>query len=139
MAKSAQQIAQKWANGMGAASATIKAGVEAVTQNPAEAAIRQIPNYLAGVQRAVSDGRVEAGLRKVSLRDWQDSMVNKGLSRVGPGAQAAKVDFEQFMGEFLPHVESGQRMLTNMPRGDLQTNIGRMVAMVEHNSKFKRK
>jgi hypothetical protein len=139
MAKSAQMIAQKWANGMGSASAQIKAGVESVTTNPAEAAIRQIPQYLAGVQRAVADGKVEAGLRRTTLRGWQDAMIQKGLSRVGPGAQAAKGDFEQFMGEFLPHLEAGERMLQNMPRGDLQTNVARAVAMIEHNAKFKRK
>jgi len=137
--KSAQMVAQKWANGMGSASQTIKAGVEAVSVNPAEAAIRQKDQYLAGVQRAVADGRYEAGLRRTTLQGWQDSMIKKGLARVGPGAQEAKQDFEQFMGQFLPHVEAGQRKLQSMPRGDLQTNIGRMIAMVEHNAQFQRK
>lgn len=137
--KSAQMIAQKWATGMGNAGAAIKAGVEGVTVNPAESAIRQKDAYVNGVMRAVNDGKWENGLRRTTLQGWQESMLKKGLNRIGPGANEAKQDFEQFMTQFLPHVEAGQRMLQNTPRGDLQTNIGRAVAMIEHNAKFQRK
>jgi len=139
MAKSPSQIANRWASGISSATQTMTDGVNAVTVNPMEKAIRQIPAYLAGVQRAVADGTLQRGLQSVSLSDWKESMLKKAIPRVASGAMAAKPKFESFMSEFLPHIESGQRMLESMPRGDMQTNIQRAVAMMEHNAKFKRR
>ena len=55
------------------------------------------------------------------------------------GAVEGKGKMADFLTDFLPHVEAGQRMLESMPRGDLQSNIARAVAMMQHNSQFKRR
>lgn len=136
---SPQALAQKWARNIGAATESIKAGVNAVTVSPTEKAARAQDQYLLGVQRAVSDGKYAAGLRRVTLADWQQAMLNKGIPRVASGAMAAQPKMESFLSEFLPHVQAGQRMLESMPRGDIQQNIARAVAMIEHNAKFRRR
>ncbi len=140
MAKqSPQQLAQKWSRNLAASTASIQAGVNAVTVSPTERAARQSEAYLMGVQNAVASGKFQSALRRVTLQEWQSSMLNKGIGRIASGANAAIGKVEGFLAEFLPHVEAGQRMLETMPRGDLQTNIARAVAMIEHNSKFKRR
>lgn len=139
MAKSPADIARKWSRNLASSTESIKQGVNAVTVAPSEKAIRQQDAFLSGVQRSVAEGRWQAGLRRVSLQDWKDAMINKGLTRVAAGASAGTPKMEQFMGEFLPHVEAGQRMLESMPRGDIQTNIARAVSMIEHLAKFRRR
>lgn len=139
MAKSAQYISDKWARNLGAAGEAIKNGVQAVTVAPTEKAASRADAYAAGVARAVADGKYQAGLRRVSLEDWKRAVLQKGLNRVAAGAVEGKGKMADFLTDFLPHVEAGQRMLESMPRGDLQSNIARAVAMMQHNSQFKRR
>lgn len=139
MAKSPQSVAAKWSRNLSAAQQTIAEGVRAVTESPTEKAAREADRYLQGIQRAVAEGKWQDGLRAVGLEDWRQLMLSKGVTRIGQGAQASQSKFEAFMAEFLPHVEAGRRMLANMPRGDLASNIQRMIAMVEHNSRFRKR
>lgn len=137
--KNANAVAKDWAARLGASGTKIKEGVLSVTTAPTEAALRQVDQYVAGVQRAVTDGRYQAGLRSVSLQDWQQDMVTKGLPRIGQGAQAAIPKMESFLTKFLPHVDAGKQKLANMPRGSIDQNIARMVEMVRHNASFRNK
>jgi len=139
MGLSPAEVAKKWSRNLGASTESIKAGVNAVTEAPTLKAARQVDQYLAGVSRAVADGKYLAGLRRVTLEDWRKSMIEKGVQRVAAGASAAIPKMEAFLGEFLPYVEAGQRMLESMPRGDIGQNIARAVAMIEHNSRFRRR
>lgn len=137
MAKDAARIATKWARNLGGATESIKAGVEAVTRSPTEAAAERADAYAQGVLKSVADGRFQAGLRRVTLADWKRAMIEKGVNRVSSGALAAQPKMQAFLVKFLPHVEAGQRMLESMPRGDLQQNIARAIKMMEHNATFR--
>ena len=135
--KNPADVARKWAQRLGSASDSIRQGVNAVQTNPAERAAARQDAYIAGVQRAVSDGRYARGLRRVTLQSWQEAMLNKGLPRISSGATAAVPKMQAFLEKFLPHQEALKTKLASMPRGDLQQNIARMVMAVEHNSQFR--
>jgi hypothetical protein len=138
MARDPKQIASKWARNLQGAQGAIQEGVRSVTESPTEKAARRADAYVQGVQRAAADGKWQEALRSVSLEQWREAMLVKGVGRVGTGAQAAIPKVEAFLSEFLPHVEAGQRKLASMPRGDLSANIARAVAMIEHNAQFRR-
>lgn len=135
--KNASEVARKWASRLGAAGESIRQGVQAVTVNPAERAAARQDAYIAGVQRAVADGRYLRGLRRTTLQGWQDAMVNKGLPRIASGATAAIPKFQAFMEKWIPHEEALKAKLANQPRGDLQQNIARAVMAMEHNAQFR--
>ena len=135
--KNAAEVARKWTRNLSQATESIKQGVQAVTENPAEKAAARADAYAAGVQRAVTEGRYQRGLRKVTLADWQNAMLNKGLQRVAAGAANATPKVTAFMEKFLPHQEQLKAKLRSMPRGDLQTNIARAIAAIEHNAQFR--
>ena len=137
--KTPAQIAQKWARDLAASTETIRTGVEAVTESPTSKAAARSDAYLRGVQQAVADGKGQNGLNRVSLQHWKDDMLTKGLPRIASGASQAEPKFQAFMAEFMPHIEQGLRQLQSMPRGDLNQNIQRMVAMVQHNARFHRR
>lgn len=138
MAKTPADIAKKWANNIGAATESIRSGVQAVTTSPTQLAANAQDRYVAGVQRAVSSGKWQAGLQRVSLQDWQQSMLQKGIPRIGSGATQAIPKFTAFMQQFLPYVQQGVQQLASMPRGSLDQNIARAVFMMQHNAQFKR-
>ena len=136
MAKSPQQVADKWATNLGAAGQAIKDGVNSVTTAPTALAAAAESRYISGVQNAVTSGKWQAGLNRVTLQDWKDTMLQKGLARVGPGAAAAKSKFASFMQQLLPYQQ--QLIASLPPRGDINANIARMVAMAQGMSHFKR-
>ena len=137
MALTAQQIAANWQRGLANSGEKIKAGVMGVTEAPSQRAIRAIDRQVAGVQRAAADGTTAAGLQRVSLSDWQNSFVTKGLPRIATGATAAQPKFADFMTKFMPAVEAAKASLP--PRGDLEQNLQRATSMARalHNFKYR--
>jgi hypothetical protein len=135
--KNPQDVANKWAARLASATDAIRQGVQSVTVSPTQKAAQRTDSYLSGVQRAVTSGKYQRGLQRVSLADWQNAMLNKGLPRVASGAAAAKDKMTAFMSKFLPYVDGLQAKLANQPRGDLSQNIARMVTAVEYMAAFK--
>ena len=138
MARSAQEIARKWQRNLSGSVESIRSGVQDVTVSPTEKAASKADQYLIGVQHAVDSGKYQRGLRSVTLEQWKQAMLDKGVPRIASGAASGEPKFTEFMQEFLPYIESGQRMLDNMPRGSLQENIARSTAMIEHLANFRR-
>lgn len=132
-----EAVAQKWSNNLSSATQAIAAGVDAVTVAPTMKAAARADAYVQGVQRAVADGAYVRGLQRVTLSDWQRAMKEKGIGRIGSGATAAKPKMAAFLTKFLPHIKAGLAQLENIPRGDINANITRMIAMVRHNAEFK--
>lgn len=134
--KSADQVAQKWAQNLTNSVQSIKNGVQAVTTSPMEAAAAQAQQYAQGVQQAINSGKWQAGLRRVSLGQWQQAVLSKGLSRIADGASQAKGKVQAVMQQLLPHIQAGVAALP--PRGSKQQNQQRMLAFSEHMSQFQR-
>lgn len=137
MAKDAATVANLWANRLQGAQAEIAAGVAAVKEAPGAAAARQVDVWLAKVQ--ASRAKWVRNVSGVSLASWQRSMTEKGIPRVGPGAQAAIPKMTQFLTDFLPFVEQGAAQVRAMPKATLQDGIARAVAQIQHNARYERK
>lgn len=131
-------VAAKWAANLAAALPTIKAGVQSVTTAPTSKAAAAVDRWAMGVQRAAADGSFVRGCGRVSLQDWQNAMLTKGSPRIGPGAAAAKPKMEAFLGQWLPYMDQIKSILANQPRGTLDQNIARAVAVMQHNAAFVR-
>jgi len=135
MAKTPTQVAEKWASNLGAAGQAIKDGVNGVTTSPTALAAAAEARYISGVQAAVSNGKWQAGLARVTLQDWKDSMLNKGVARIGPGATASKGKFAAFMTKLLPF--QSNLIASLPPRGDLAANIQRMTMFAQGMNTFR--
>lgn len=130
----AQSAAQNWASRLGQSGDKIKAGVQGVTTAPGLTAARQKDVWAANV--AAAKDKWATRVAGVSLPEWQSAMIDKGLNRIASGATAAQPKFAEFMTQLLPHIERGRSNLA--PRGNLEQNIGRMVAFSRHMATFKR-
>lgn len=116
----------------------IRRGVNAVTDSPTEKAANAQDNYVAGIQRAVADGKWQRGLRRITLQQWKDAFLNKGLNRIAPGAQAAQGKVEAFYREFFPHIQSAQDEVDRLPKATLEDSITRMTTFIRRMAEFKR-
>ena len=121
-----------------AAAPYIAAQVAKVTVAPTELAAQKIPKMRAKFNEAVDSGKVERGLRRVSLSSWKDSMTTKGIPRISQGLDQSRNKIVEFNREFYPHLERVQAEIAAMPDTTLEDNIARMVVNVRRNSEFTR-
>lgn len=129
MAKvTAQEYAEKWARRMKGATEDVRRGVEKVTEAPGTAAARQADAMLAGVQRAVQDGTWARQVARVTLQEWKDKTLNKGINRIAAGVDAAQTRQVAMAQDLLAAVDSVAAEVRNMPKGTLEDGINRMTA-----------
>ena len=131
------EAAGNWSRGLAGATTKITAGVQRVTENPAQKAIAAGPEW----QRAMADPRTYQkwtdGLAATTLEGWRGPMLNKGIGRIATGATQAQPKFEAFAREFFPWLQQGVGSLP--PRGDLEQNLQRSNEMARHNAAFRRR
>jgi len=138
MVKDAKKVAEKWNRRLKGAVEDIRSGVEETTKNPAEEAVKKKAKWVARMTSKEVQDKWEKRLRGVTLEDWKNAMINKGIGRISAGVDEATDDFEEFMGELLPHIEEGKKTIEKMPDVTLEDNIRRMETFIRHMAKFKR-
>lgn len=134
MAQSPQDIAAKWKANLSASGQRLTAGVQSVNVAPGQVAARNKSGYVQGVMD--SQDKWAANVAKVSLSDWQQAMIQKGVPRIATGAAAAEGDFTDFMTKLLPYQAS---VVSQLPaRGGLEQNIARSAAFIRGMANFSR-
>lgn len=112
--------------------------VRKVTVAPTEKAANKIDKMRTNILSAIDSGKVERGLRRVTLSDWQKAMIEKGVNRIAPGLEASKDKIVEFNRQFYPYLERVQGEIESMPDTSLEDNIARMVHNVRRVAEFKR-
>lgn len=87
---SAAQLVSNWQAGMARAGPKYAAGINAVTESPMEKAANPaaLQKYAIATQAAsVPGGRMETGLRGVSLQQWKSQAAGVGATNLVTGAQ----------------------------------------------------
>lgn len=127
MAGTPQEIAQDWANRLGASADKARRGIAAVQTAPGAAAARQADVWASNT--AASKPKFARNVAAVTLGDWQTAASTKGVDRMASGATAAVSKMASFLTKFLPFVMSAKASLP--PRGSYEANKARMNAMVD--------
>lgn len=112
--------------------------VRKVTVAPTEVAAGKIDKMQANFLKAIADGKVERGLRRVSLSDWQNAMINKGVPRISQGLEQAEAKIVEFNRQFYPYLERVQSEVAAMPDTTLEDNIQRAVHNIRRIAEFTR-
>lgn len=132
------QAAEKWGRRLKAAQPDIQRGVEAVTVAPTEQAANAQDKMLAKLTEAVTSGKWAKGLRRVTLQDWRDATIKKGIPRLAAGVDAGAPKMEAFMTEFLPHAERVSAEVAAMPDLTLEDSIARSNHAIRRLAEFQR-
>ena len=133
MAGTPQDIAANWASRLAQSGDKITKGVQAVTVAPGQAAARQADVWANNT--VASKDKWRTRVAGVTLQEWQQAIVNKGVPRIASGAQASQGKFADFMTRLLPHIDSVKGTLP--ARGTLDQNIDRMVRFSRGMAQFK--
>lgn len=131
------QTARKWRDRLKGSTTQIREGVEGVTENPADAAAAAADKWLDRV--ANSRERFISGLSRVTLDDWKQATIQKGIPRIAAGADAAEGEVEQFQAELMTFQATIDRELAAMPDVTMEDSIARATHQMRRMSEFTRR
>jgi len=133
-----EEFQEKHARRLKGATEDMRRGIERVTEAPTMKAAAKKEKMKANLLKALDDGKWERGLKRVTLEDWKDKMINKGIPHVAAGIDAAADKVRDFASELLPHIDAQKRKIEGMPDVTLEDNINRMTHFIRGMSQFKR-
>ena len=140
MAKlTSEQYVEKQARNLKNSLPDIRAGIERVSQAPGAAAAAAQTRMKDNLNKAIDDGRWAAKVRGVTLEEWKNAALTKGVDRIAQGIDQAHDKQVQMAGRLLAAVDASAAKVRTMPRGSISDSIARMSAFVEDMHKFKGK
>lgn len=134
-----EEYADKQARNLKNSLPDIRAGIARVTVAPGQAAVAQQDKMRTKVLESIDSGFWASQTRKVSLTEWQDAALNKGVDRIAVGIDAAKDKQVQMAARLLPLVDAAASKANAMPKVTLQDSIARMTTFVTEMAKAKGK
>ncbi len=129
-----EQWADKQARNLKNSIEDMRIGIENVTEAPGAKAAKQADKWAQNLQ--ASKDKWAKNTAAVPLDDWKAKMINKGLSRVGPGIDAARDKVVAHAEKVTPHIETGMRELERMPDLTLQDSVERAAFWIRHMATF---
>lgn len=97
-----QENAKLWSERLSGAKSRIKSGIQGVTVSPTQKAAAAVDKYKAGCQKAADDGSFVSGCNKVSLQDWKNAAINKGLNNLDTGVREGEARVAAFQAKAAP-------------------------------------
>lgn len=139
-AKDPSQVAAKWVANIQSAQSSMVNGANAVTESPAQGAIRNKQKMLTKWQAAMAQGgKWDNAMNQVTVDQWRSAYVQKGIPRIGQGAAAAQQKMANFLGQLIPFQQAGLSKIKSMPAITLSDSKARASAWIDYMATFKKK
>tara|TARA_Y100000310_G_scaffold345713_1_gene468700 strand:- start:8635 stop:9057 length:423 start_codon:yes stop_codon:yes gene_type:complete len=122
----AQEYAEKWGRRLTASTEDIRRGVERVTEAPGERAARSQEKMITNLLDSVNSGRWARAVSSVTLPEWKESILSKGIQRIAAGVTAALPRQVQMAQTLLANVEAVQAEVERMPNVTFEDRLARM-------------
>lgn len=119
---------ENWAAAMQQASAKATAGAQRVQESPGSRAAAKAQKWLNRVNESADKWRRNVGA--VTLQEWRDAYITKGVPRIASGAQAAKPAYQQALTPLLAFEANLWATVDSMPSDTEADRENRMLAWV---------
>lgn len=126
--QSPAELAKKWAENLTRNKASIRAGIEAVSVAPTQKAAQAVGKYRDGCTRAADDGTFVAGCNRVTLQEWKNKAINKGLTNLDVGVREAEQKVAAFQAKAAPFYRQARE------RAEAVEGSGRSAAIAKMNA-----
>jgi len=130
--KTARQSTEKWQRNMKGAGQTIREGIDRVTEAPGVKAAAAQDKMLSNVTESITSGKWGRRVASVSLSEWKEKAITKGIPRLSAGVDGSVSKVENALGQIIDHADRGLDILDGMPSVTLEDNIQRMTAFIRH-------
>lgn len=128
MAKSASQVAEKYATRAAAASGDYVEGARSTTKDQSAAAIAAASIWKQALDASAAAGSFVKGLQRAGKSKWLEGVTSKGGNRYGEGVSQAASDYASESAKF----DTARNAANSLPRGlkGSPQNIARVTAVV---------
>lgn len=131
MAKvTAQQYAERWAQGLKQNTNRVREGIARVTEAPGAKAARQKDKMLSKLTASVQDGTWGSRVASVSLEDWKRAATDKGVNRIAQGVDEAQPRQVVMAERLLAAVDATKAEVDRLPSNTLEDSIARSTAWI---------
>lgn len=135
----AEEYADKHSRRLKGSIDDIRSGVQKVTESPTAKAAKKQDKMLQNLTASVTSGKWASRLNSVTVEDWKDKVINKGLSRIASGIDGAHDKVVAFAAQLLPYESTLQDQVAKQPDLTLEDSINRATTWIRGMSKFTRK
>lgn len=135
----AAEYQEKHARRLKASTEDIRKGIKRVTTAPGIKAAESQELLIAKFTEAVRSGKWAEKVAGVSLQDWQDSFLNKGVDRIAAGIDNAKAKTIASAEKLLANVDTAAGEVERMPKGTIDDSINRMTHYARRMSELSKK
>lgn len=132
----ADQFYQVWRDRLNNSVDRIRQGVQRLTENPLQKAAARADAWIAGLQEAYQTGRWAKNVASVSLDQWKNAMLNKGVPRIQQGTAAAEDIMKDFAAQLINHLNTILPEIERMPKVTLEDSINRVTTFIRRMSEF---
>ena len=137
MVKSPERWLEKQLARVRVAGDDYRAGVEAVSVNPAEKALAANAKRIKKLQDSIAAKTWEKRMGKISLDDWKKKARTLGADRFIPGVEGNVDKIEAFIRGFQPKLEGVTSSVKSMPETTEAERDARVLAMIRGLRKLK--
>lgn len=134
-----EEYASKQARNLKNSLQDIRDGISRTTVAPGRQAVAAQDKMRTKVLEAIDSGLWAQKTGSVTLQEWQDAALNKGVDRIGQGIDAAHDKQVQMATRLLPIVDAAAQKARAMPNNTLQDSIARMTSFVTDMARAKGK
>lgn len=124
----AEQARDKWSRNLKGAAMDMQQGAENVTEAPGMKAAANADKWFAGITEAFQNGTWKSRVAKVSLEEWREKYIKKGIPRMTTGVDNAQTKTLDAFAKNFANIESALRKVDAMPANDFGQRVQRMVA-----------
>lgn len=126
----AQEWLDKHARNLTNALPDIRRGIERVTEAPGQKAAAAQDKMQQNLVESIQSGRWASRVAAVSLPEWKQAALDKGLNRIAGGVEASKTKNRPKIERLLSTVDAVKSSVDGMPKNTFQDSIARMNAFV---------
>lgn len=134
-----QEAREKYTRRMKGATEDIKRGVERVREAPGAKAAAKQEKMRQGILDAIDSGKWKQRVSAVTVDEWRNHMLNKGLNRISAGVDAAADKLDTFYGQLFEHQDRVGATVDKMDDLTFEARLERMVAYSRGMREFKRR
>lgn len=132
----AAEFAARWGSGLKGAVERIRTGVNRVEESPGKAAAAKADKWHAAISSTATKDKWRRRLGAMTLEEWQESMLAKGVNRIAAGVDAAQGKMSAYGEKLIAHQNRLLTELEAMPDVTLEDSISRMTHWIRGMSKL---
>jgi hypothetical protein len=123
--KSISDAVTKWQQRVAQSGEYYRRGVQSTTKDWASNAVAAADRRNAGLQRAMSEGTIDAGIQRAGTNKWRNATLSKGVNAWTTNTPQAADRFQAGLQKSYNYMAAADQAIANMPGDTPQQRIAR--------------